>query len=150
MGYYMRFIVADEQDISLKVLESGLRQKDSAYAIERDEADDDEGELKYNSDLYGAIEINRPGDGLFDDEIGELKEFLEEVEGERKEEVFRVLSEAKAIIALQVLQQGRATDEETLVRIDPLWQWLHANRKGLLQADAEGYYDASGLVITVD
>ena len=27
-----------------------------------------------------------------------------------------------------------------------LCEWLFANYKGLMQADAEGYYDASGLV----
>lgn len=36
----MRFIVTDEQDVSLSVLESALKQVDSAYLIERDEESD--------------------------------------------------------------------------------------------------------------
>jgi len=150
MGYYMRFVVSDEKDISLSKINSGLKQVDAAYSIEFDDDADDAGDLTFNEDIYGALEINRPGDGLFDEEIVELKEFLEDSEGERKPEVLQVLNDAKAIVALQVLQQGRATDEETLVRIDPLWEWFYANYKGLMQADAEGYYDAIGLVIEVE
>ncbi len=87
---------------------------------------------------------------LFDEEIEELREFLEDAEGVRKPEVMQTLNDAKVIVALQVLQQGRATDEETLERIDSLWEWLFANYKGLMQADAEGYYDAQGLVLEVE
>lgn len=149
MGYYLRYIVTDEQDVTLSVLESGLKQYNVAYSIERDNESDDEGDLKFNEELYGAIAINRPGDGLFDEEIGELKEFLEDVEGERKSEVLQVLGDARAIVAVQVLWAAREA-EETLETINPLWLWLYANRKGLAQADDEGYYDAEGLVIEVE
>ena len=147
MGYYTRFVVVDEKDISLSKIHCGLKQVDSAYSVEFDDNADDAGDLTFNGDIYGTLEINRPGDGLFDEEISELKEFLEYAEGERKPEVLQVLNDAKAIVALQVLQQGRATSEETLERIDPLWEWFYANYRGLMQADAEGYYDTSGLVI---
>ena len=122
MGYYMRFVVADDKDVSLSKINSGLKQIDAAYSIEFDDDADDEGDLIFNGDIYGALEINRPGDGLFDEEIDELKEFLDNAEGERKPEVLQVLNNAKAIVALRVLQQGRATSEETLERINPLWE----------------------------
>ena len=150
MGYYMRFVVVDDKDVFLSKINSGLKQIDPAYSIEYDNDADDVGDLTFSGDIYGALEINRPGDGLFDEEIDELKEFLEDAGGERKPEVLQVLSDAKAIIALQVLQQGRASSEETLERIDPLWEWLFANYKGLMQADAEGYYDSQGLIIEVE
>jgi len=150
MGYYMRFIVTDDKEISLSKINSGLKKIDAAYSIEFDNDVDDAGDLTYNGDIYGALEINRPSDGLFDEEIDELNEFLEDSEDERKSEVLQVLNDAKVIVALQVLQQGRTTDEETLVKIDLLWEWLFANYKGMMQADAEGYYDAQGLVIEVD
>ncbi len=146
----MRFVVVDDKDISLSKINSGLKQIDDAYSIEFDDDADDAGDLTFNGDIYGALEINRLGDGLFDEEIDELKEFLEDVEGERKPEVLQVLNEAKVIIALQVLQQRRANSEETLERINPLWEWLFANYKGLMQADMEGYYDAQGLVLEVE
>ena len=147
MGYYMRFVITDEKDISLDTIDSALKEIDPAYSVD---FDDNEGELLYHEDVYGVFEINRPGDGLFDEEIGELKEFVQDSEGDRRSEVLQVLDNAKSIIALQVLQQGRATTEETFVRIDPLWEWLFRNFRGLMQADGEGYYDAQGMVLKVD
>ena len=144
----MRFVVVDERDVSLTILESALKQTDAAYLIERDEESDSEGALTYNSIIYGQIEVNRSGDGIFDEEVEELKEFAKEAIGEKKAEVLSVLNEAKAIIAVRVLSQGRE-DEETLERIDPLWHWLFSNRKGLMHADGEGYYDVVGLVLKV-
>lgn len=134
----MRFVVADEKDVCLSKINSGLKQVDAAYAIEFDNDADDAGDLTFNGDIYGALEINRPGDGLFEEELKELKEFLEGAEGERKPEVLQVLNNTNAIVALQVLQQGRATSDETLERIDPLWEWFYSSYKGLMQADAEG------------
>lgn len=134
MGYYMRFIMVDGPEISLPSLEQALKRIDPAYSIL------ESGELKHGSDLYGVIEINRPGDGLFDEEIEELKEFVEDARGRRRKDVLKVLDNAKAIVAVQVLWQGRET-EPTLQKIDPLWQWLFSHCKGLLQADGEGYYD---------
>jgi hypothetical protein len=75
-----------------------------------------------------------------------LLEEVEESEGEGKTKVKRALEQAKAIVALQVLWQGCGT-EETMEKLEPLWEWLFANRQGLLQADAEGYYDSSGLIL---
>ena len=148
MGYYMRFIVTDEKDVSLGTLESALKQIDPAYLIDRDEEADSEGLLKWRDAAYGQIEVNRPGDGLFDGEIEELKEFVENSEGAKRSDVLNVLGQAKAIVAIRVLDQGRES-EDTLVKIDPLWQWLFANRQGLLQAGGEGYYDSSGLILEV-
>lgn len=147
MGYYMRFIVADEQDVSLSVLEAALKETDAAYLIERDEASDSEGVLKHKGDVYGEVAVNRAGDGIFDEEIEELREFVNEVKGE-KSEVLSVLAQAKAIVAVRVLWQGRES-EETLEKIDSLWQWLLAHRKGLMQADGEGYYGSTGLILEV-
>ena len=149
LGYYMRFIAADEQDVSLGVLAAALKERDAAYLIERDEASDNEGLLTYKGDVYGEIEVNRAGDGIFDEEIAELREFVDEVEGGNKSEVLGILDRAKAIVAVRVLWQGRESDE-TLEKIDPLWQWLLAHRKGLMQADGEGYYDATGLRLEVE
>ncbi|HEV8487975.1 MAG TPA: hypothetical protein VGV87_30930 [Blastocatellia bacterium] len=148
MGYYMRFIVTDEQDVSLSVLEFALKQVDSAYLIERDEESDSEGLLKCGDAVYGQIEVNRPGDGLFDGEIEELCDFVNNSDGVKKSEVLNVLGQANAIVAIRVLDQGRES-EDTLMKIDPLWDWLFANRQGLLQAGGEGYYDASGLILEV-
>ena len=144
----MRYIVSDDQDVSLTLLESALKQIDSSYQIERDDEPDDEGALMHDNKLYGQIEVNRPGDGLFEGEIEELKGFVGSADSEPKTRVLNVLNQATALVVIRVLDQGRES-EATLVRIDPLWKWLFANREGLMQAGSEGYYDASGLVLEV-
>ena len=146
MGYYMRFITADERDVSLSTLEAALKETDAAYLIERDEESDREGVLTYKGEIYGQVEVNQPGDGIFDEEIGELRESVGEAEGAAKSEVLGVLNRAQATVAVRVLDQGREP-EETLAKLDPLWQWLLANREGLLQAEGEGYYGATGLIL---
>jgi hypothetical protein len=144
----MRFITADEQDVSLSTLEAALKEIDAAYLIERDDESDDEGVLTYKGEVYGQIEVNQFGDGLFDEEVGELTEFAEGAEGAAKSGVLGVLNRARAIVAVRVPDRGGESGE-ALEKLDPLWQWLLANREGLLQADGEGYYGATGLILQV-
>ncbi len=143
----MRYISTDEQEITIPVLESALKQIDSRYSItDVRKSPRESGDLMYGDDVYGQIEINGPGDGLFEEELGELKEFLSESRSKNKRAVLETLANSKRTVAIQVLWQDR-DDEQTLGRIDPLWGWLFANRRGLLQVDGEGYYDSSGLIL---
>jgi hypothetical protein len=143
----MRYIVTDDREVTLGLLESELQQIDN-YRIERDADDETLGDLMHENALYGRIELCRPGDGLFEEEIEDLKGFIAEVEGDRKNDVLNVLNSAKTMVVVQVLDQGRRT-EETLVMIDPLWTWLIENRQGLMQADGEGYYENQQLILEV-
>jgi hypothetical protein len=124
-------------------LEQALQQTDPRYSIT------ESGQLRHGDDLYGLVEINLPDDDLFEEELSELKESVEEVRGARRADVLKTLDEAKAIVAVEVLWQGREP-EPTLQKIDPLWAWLFSHRKGLLQADGEGYYDRSGHILKVE
>ena len=54
-----------------------------------------------------------------------------------RERVLATLDTARGIVAAQVLP-GAYDEHDAPTRLDPLWQWLFANRKGLLQADGEG------------
>ena len=144
MGYYMRYIAVDEREITLPLLESALKQIDPAYAIV--DVLGESGALTCSGELYGLIEVNRPGDGLFDEELDALEEFLEEAHREGRATVLETLHNARAIVAVQVLWQGRET-EDTMSKLDPLWDWLPANRQGLLRVDGEGYYDNSRLIL---
>lgn len=151
MGYYMRFITTDATETTPAILEQALKAADSRYSIT------ESGELKHGGGLYGAVEINRPGDGLFDEEIEELKEFVEDAQmgwlsflrGKRKADVVKTLDSAKAIVAVQVLFGDRQA-QATIRKLDPLFQWLFVNRKGLLQVDDEGYYDQTGRILKVE
>jgi len=150
MGYYMRYLVTDKKEVDLQLLEDALKQSDSAYSIaNKQESPRNAGDLMYNNEIYGQVEINRLGDDLFNEEIEELREFIEDAEGKDKKKVMKCLRKARCIVAIQVLFQDRDT-ETTLSKINTLWQWLFANRKGLLQANGEGYYDLNELILEVE
>lgn len=142
MSYYMRYIVTDDRPLSLSDLQAALTTVDADYSIT-------DGELGHGAELYGEIEINVRGEELCDEELGELRDFVEEALGENKERVMEALRSANAMVVVRVLWQGRDS-EPTLEKIAPLWQWLFSNREGLMQADGEGYYDASGLILAVE
>jgi hypothetical protein len=139
MGYYMRHIVTDAESISLLQIEHALRAIDSRYSV-------GDGDLMHGGDLYATVEAQRPGDNLFDEEVQELLAEIQGVRGKGRKKVGIALQNAKAIVAVQVLWQDREA-EETLQKLDPLWEWLFINRQGLLQADGEGYYDHAGLIL---
>src|SRR5438105_1364607 len=77
MAFYMRFLLADGEPLTLSAVEQALKEADPAYAITdvRHEPFED-GVLVYGGDPYGQIEIN-PIDPSEDEEIEELKEEIE-------------------------------------------------------------------------
>ncbi|MDC0935462.1 hypothetical protein OAS39_04175 [Pirellulales bacterium] len=141
MGYYMRFIVEDDTPLTLEVVDSALKTYDAQYAIR-------DGGLYFEEDIYGEIEINKHGEELCNAELQELREFVEDAAVGQQDRVLENLREAKCMVVLRVLSQGRDTDS-TLKVLDPLWEWLFTYRRGLLQADGEGYYDVDGLILNV-
>ena len=146
MGYYMRYIVADERPVDLSEINQAVGPTGSE--ISRD-PDATVGLLPHEGTPIAQLEINVPGDGLFDTELRELLEFVEDAEGSAKHRVVTALQSARAIVAAQVLF-GTGDTETTLSALDPVWQWLMRNRRGLLQADGEGCYDAEGLILQVE
>jgi hypothetical protein len=148
MSYHLRFIFNNDEKVSLSELEIALKDIDEDYKLDRDEDDETEAILMFGGEEYGQVFMNLPNDGLFDEEIEELIEFLEDSEGENKQKVLNTLQNSKQLLCIRVLDQGRES-EETLIKIDPLWKWCFENRNGLMQADLEGYYDASDLILEV-
>jgi len=132
----MRYVVTDPNETALDLIETALKQASSVYSIQRSEGE--RGQLRFGNDVYVIIEINHSGERLFTSEVEELIEEVEETESESKDAVLSTLKSANYIIAVQVLWGPRRT-EETLGKLDPLWNWLSASRRGLVQADGEGY-----------
>ncbi len=149
MGYYMRFIVDEDREINLDMIESALNHVDSRYNLASKDVENEHAELMLGSSLYGELEINRRGSELMDEELEELLEDVEDAEGDGLERVRSLLHNACFTIALRVLWQGREP-EPTLEKIDPLWDWLFRHYRGLLQADGEGYYDPNGQILEVE
>jgi hypothetical protein len=140
----MRFIAVDEQPVGLIELERALTPADPRFAIEPDETG---ATIYYGEARVAELDFNVPGDGLFEQELDYLRrDVLATDGGTARERVLATLDTARMIVAAQVLR-GAYDEHEAPTRLDPLWQWLFANRKGLLQADGEGYYDGLGLVL---
>jgi hypothetical protein len=144
----MRFVSGDDRPVTTTQLRDALLAAGPGYEVKMDEA---AATIVHAGTPIAHVEINVPGDGLFDEERDELIEFVTDSDGERsaKSRVLETLGAARTIVAAQVLF-GTGDAETTLSRLDPLWQWLFRNRLGLLQADGEGYYDARGLVLQVE
>jgi hypothetical protein len=145
MGYYMRFLITDPGPLDLRVLGGDLSSSDPDYEARFDATG---GTLFRADEPVAELELNIPGDGLFDDELGELETSAADGHGPGEARVAETLATAQAIVAVQVLFADSAEDGD-LAALDPIWEWLFANRQGLLQADGEGYYDAHGLIFAV-
>jgi hypothetical protein len=147
LGYYIRYIVADDRAVSLQDIRIAIAAAGSGYEVDGEEA---EATIVYDSRPIGHVTLNTPGDGLFDEERDELIEFAQNSSNATAQaRVVNTLRDAQGIVAVQVLF-GEGETDQTLDRLGPLWTWLQANRRGLIQADGEGYYDDQELILALD
>jgi hypothetical protein len=146
MSYYMRFFIDDVQKIDLDTKETALKRADQGYTLVSRDAADESAELMWKGAIYGEIEISHSSSDLMAEEVEELIDFIDEKGSAPAKQVVQMLREAKCVVAVRVLFQGRST-ELTLAKIDPLWEWLFGNYRGLLQADGEGFYDSNELLL---
>lgn len=145
MGYFMRFISEDASLLDFESLADVLRGLDARYILRPTDLNDLV-EVLYDGQLYGQVEINPRGDELFDDDISAFLEMLGSPSTAGEQQVAQTLSAATQIIAVEMFWQG-TNPEPTFEKFDPLWDWLFANRRGILQADTEGFYGAHGLLV---
>lgn len=153
MGYYMRFIVTDEHTLDLRVIEHALQERDEAYRLESIQFEPYEAaDLGYGEEVYAEIELNRPGDDLFADEVDELVDELANWDFELDEDhqVREVLREmvqgARIIVAVRILFGDNGL-EDGIRLVEPLWDWMFKTYEGVLQVDYEGYYDGEGSLL---
>ena len=142
----MRYIVADEQPVSLEDIGRAFVEAGVEYDVDGEET---EVTITYQGRPIGHVTLNVPGDGLFEEERDELIEFAEEGNEAQKRRVIDTLRAAREIVAVRVLFRNGDTDW-TLDRLSPLWTWLQSNRRGLVQADSEGYYDGHDLILRLE
>lgn len=145
MGYFMRFILTDPQTLDMKAIEEVLTGIDPRYEMRPTDLEDLV-EVYYDDTLYGQIEMDVRGDELFEDDISAFTEMLGEPKTAGEIIVADALKAAAQIIAVEMFWEG-TNGEATFEKFDPLWDWLFANRNGILQADTEGFYNAEGLLV---
>ena len=149
MGYYLRYVVAEDQPVSVGELRRAFVEAGAEYRLEASGDGGRAATVLHNGQPVAELEVNVPGDGLFEDERAELLEEAAEGVGRGKRRVLETLRGARGIVAAQVLF-GDGEVRAALAHLDPLWAWLAAHRRGVLQVDGEGYYDGGELVLRVD
>jgi hypothetical protein len=143
VAYYMRYFMDGTAPITEKDIGDGLQKVDPAIRVEEG------GDLYLGGSLLAHVEVNTPGDGLFEDELGE---FLEKAEAApRAPAQTRVVARLRAttaIVAVDVLDHRDL--DETLDLMDAIWDWLESNRDGLVHAQGEGFYAGKTLILAVE
>ncbi len=150
MGDFIRYLFTAEPDLSLALVESGLKAVDAGFSIFADAATDNSGDLIYGGEVYGELEINQRGDQVFDEDIDDLREQLAGISAEsmsaEESLVVQTLNGARSMIALQLSEAGH----EHYQQIDLFWDWLFDRYPGLLQIDEEGYYSQDEQILAID
>jgi len=149
MGYYMRYFITDKKIINLKEILDYLQSIDKHYTIRIEDESGNSVVLMYKNEPYGEIELNFREDEIFETEQIEFFKFLEDVKQGKVRKIKKYLNKSTSVLVIRVLWQER-TCEETLQKIDPIWEWLFKNRKGVLQADGEGFYNSKGLILKLE
>ncbi len=145
MGYFMRFLLCDPRMLDMKAIGDVLASVDPRYMMRPTDLEQLV-EVWYDGTLYGQIEIDTRGDEMFTDDISAFTEMLGEPSTPQEIIVADSLKAATQIIAVEMFWEG-TNGEATFEKFDPLWDWLFSNRKGILQADTEGFYNAEGLLV---
>jgi hypothetical protein len=132
VSFYIRYVLTDDRTVSLGELEGALRQIGQAYAIDGDL-------IKFGEAGYGLIDITHRGDPICDDDLDLLSRLAEK---KRHREVIRAtVRDAKGLVCVQPLNTQGARTGEVLA---PIWDWLLANRAGLLAWEGGHFFDRPG------
>ncbi len=149
MGYYLRYISTHELAVTMQQLTDALIALDANYKLVPSPIEDTRAELLYVEQLLGELEINLPDDGIFEEDIEELIELVEGIEDPNEQRVLDTLNQATFILAISATWEGNES-HPVLSKLEALWDWLFAHHKGLLQADNEGFYDNSELILELN
>lgn len=145
MGYFMRFFIVSAAQVQLSDISEALVAVDPTYALVPDAQLDDFGELYISGQRCAEIEINRPDDEIFIEEIAEYRALLQHTKAPMGTDVSAMLNRTRAIITVEAFWKGN-DPEPVLERIDPLWDWTFEKFEGLLHVDGDGFYDKDGLI----
>ncbi|MBY6047156.1 hypothetical protein [Vannielia litorea] len=150
MSHYMRFFFTSPAP-GLADLAAALPSTLPRHSLRHlaPEAGPREAELFAGETLCAALDLTLPDKPLFADETGEFIEALDAGKGQGDVALVRgVLTGCTAILAAQVLWQGRTTDE-VMDDLDPFWDWVASQHKGLLQADTQGFFEGYDRVLAL-
>ena len=145
MSYSMRFILTDGPAPTLDEIERDVRKKDTDYSIDR-EPGSATGDVRYEGDVYGEIEVGEVGAATVDQDLADLASLLPDADDGDPATVEAILKSATSMVKVRFPSEDQAS-EQSLQTVYPIWQGLFATRQGVLQADDDGYFDKSGRIL---
>src|SRR5689334_19177293 len=101
MSYYTRYLITDTNPVSLPIIEAGLQSIDPTYRL-LGEAGNAIGDLLHGGIVYGQIELNSPNDDIFEEDLAELKELLDEIDDPNREAVLATLNATRIMVAVEI------------------------------------------------
>ncbi len=137
MPFFMRFFDTSQQGLELEELRPIFTQPAKLSV---------EGDLHLNDIPIAMISIEDKGDSLFEEDIEEFQELLEDEPSAVAREVEIILDKCQRIVVVQLFT-SQGSLEDSLQRIDLLWNHLTASRTGLVQVDGEGFYNSERLIL---
>lgn len=138
MGYYIRHFVAGDGPADFEEVRRAILSAAPGKEIQ-DEV------LSCDGDDWAVVSLNLPGDGLFEAEIAEFEELVdEEYTWAAKRRLRKHLARCRAIIGFQVLSGGTEGSEAT-DRLEPAILGVARTWPGLTQVDGEGFYDMASV-----
>jgi hypothetical protein len=136
----MRFFLADGPPPTMAAIAAALGQRDSSALLAHDGVEDARADLYFADTLYAEIEVNTPGDEVFDEDRDELLDELAKQDDPQAAEVAEHLRQTTGAVVLCVYEPGH----EDYRRLNLLIDWLFETRVGVLQVDEEGLFDRYG------
>jgi hypothetical protein len=127
---YHRYVVTDDQPVTLTELERALRQVDPAFAIDGDT-------LRLGETKCGLIDVTYPGDPVCNGDL-ELLARLAEGKGNR-DPILASLRGAECLVTVTPLCEDASV-------LQPLWDWLLANRAGILAFEGAYFRTRAGIL----
>lgn len=151
MGYFMRFFVTGDAPLTIDSIGAALQAQDSAYRVENTVIPD-LCELYHGALYLGELEISRPDEEIFHEELNELKALVTMVQDKNAPRVLDILEHTRLMVVMDAIWQDDTEEsaDEVFGALDPLWDWLFATAGGLLHYDTDGFYDADDLILEMN
>src|SRR3954453_6822368 len=105
MGDFIRYILTSANDLTLALVEAGLKEIDPEFALLPDQAAPNSADVLHGGEIYGEVEVNQREDQVFSEDIEDLREELEDIEEEGKAAVLEMLGAATTMVALQLSEE---------------------------------------------
>ena len=132
VSFYIRYVLTDDRAVTLGELEHALRQVDPVYTIDGDL-------IRLGESGHGIIDIAHRGDPMCDGDLDLLARLA--VNKQHRDAILADVRDAKGIVCVQPVNSLEPRTDKILA---PLWDWLLANRAGLLVLEGGRFFNRMG------